>query len=108
MGRNKNYDLGSVSAKMRSLLLQTRYYIHHTASKIRILVPGLPNRQSYSEKLDILLSLNASRGKKKIKKKGKFVSLCITTFFTAFQTQDLRFLWSQSVLLIGNKSALVW
>lgn len=107
MGGNKNDDLGSVSAKMRSLFLQTRYSIHHTANKIRILVPGLPSRQSYSEKLDILFSLNASR-EGEIKKKGKFVSLCITTFFTAFQIQDLRFLWSQSVLLIGNKSASVW
>ena len=62
MGGNKIDNLGSISAKLTSPFLQTRCYIHHTANKLSILVPEPPNRQSYPEKLDILLSLHAPGG----------------------------------------------
>lgn len=104
MGGNKIDDLRSNSAKLTSPFLQTRYYIYDTENKLSILVPGLLNRQNYPEKLDILLSLNASGSKKKC----KFISLFIT-YFIALQLQDLRFLQSQSVLLRSNISASeVW
>lgn len=66
MGGNKIDDLRSNSAKLTSPFLQTRYYIYDTENKLSILVPGLLNRQNYPEKLDILLSLNASGSKKKM------------------------------------------
>lgn len=62
MGGNKTDELGSISAKLTSPFLQTRYYIHLTAYKLSI---SAPDRQSYPEKLDMLLPLNSLREENK-------------------------------------------